>query len=51
MLTLSKLQQIETSSLAGTRVQVTPRATRYAELGGSCNSEVNKGNQARQGSI
>ena len=28
-----------------------PRATRYAELGGSWNSEVNKGNHARQGSV
>ena len=27
----------------------TPTATRYAELGGSWNSEVNKGNHARQG--
>ena len=28
-----------------------PRATRYAELGASWNSEVNKGNHARQGSV
>ena len=28
-----------------------PRATRYAELGGSWNSEVNKGNHARKGSV
>ena len=30
---------------------ISPRATRYAELGGSWNSEVNKGNDARQGSV
>ena len=30
---------------------LTPRVTRYAELGGSCNSEVNKGNHARPGSV
>ena len=29
----------------------TLRATRYAELGGSWNSEVNKGNHDRQGSV
>ena len=29
----------------------TPRATRYAELGGSWNSDVNKGNRARQRSV
>ena len=28
-----------------------PRATRYAELGGPWNSEVNKRNYARQGSV
>ena len=30
---------------------ISPRATRYAELGGSWNSEVNRGNHARQGSV
>ena len=29
----------------------TPRATSYPELGGSWNSEVNKENHARQGSV
>ena len=28
-----------------------PRATRYAELGGSWSSEVNKGNHGKQGSV
>ena len=51
---------LEYSPRAGTRTSIgfkslkpteTPRATRYAELGGSWNSEVNKGNHARQGSV
>ena len=45
---LSK-ESIVTLSLKMLMLQAS--VTRYAELGGSWNSEVNKGNHARQGSV
>ena len=48
---LVKLNCIASKTTKTVQKTFTPRATRYAELGGSRNSEVNKGNRTRQGSV